>query len=176
MPGQIFSFGDLVPSIHPDAFVADNTVVIGQVTVEAGASIWYGCVLRSEFEPIVIGEGSNVQDGTVMHTDPGFPCRVGPGVTIGHAAVVHGATLEAGCLVGLHTTVLNGSVVGSQSLIGAGALVKEGQHIPPGVLAAGVPAKVIRELDEAGKARLAMNAVHYVELGRQHATLRTPLA
>jgi carbonic anhydrase/acetyltransferase-like protein (isoleucine patch superfamily) len=174
-PAHIFGFGDLTPSIHPDAFVAETATIIGNVTIEAGASVWYGCVLRSEFEPIVIGEGSNVQDGTIMHTDPGFPAIVGNGVTIGHAAVIHGATLADGCLVGLHATVLNGSTVGARSLIAAGALVKEGQQIPAGVLAAGVPAKVMRELDEAGLRRLTLNAEHYVELGRQHATKRTPL-
>ena len=173
MPGHVFSLGDLTPSIHPEAFVADNATIIGNVTIEAGASIWYGCVLRSEFEPIVIGANSNVQDLTVMHTDPGYPVTVGMGVTIGHAAVVHGATLEDGCLVGLHATVLNGAVVGAQSLIGAGALVKEGQQIPPRVLAAGVPAKVLREMDDV--ARLEVNAQHYVELGKQHASRRRPL-
>jgi len=172
---HIFSFGDLTPSIHPDAFVAETATIIGNVTIEAGASVWYGCVLRSEFEPIVIGEGSNVQDLTVMHTDPGFPAIVGEGVTIGHAAVIHGATLRDGCLIGLHATVLNGATIGARSLIAAGALVKEGDDIPDGVLAAGVPAKVKNELDAIGLRRLELNARHYVELGRQHATKRTAI-
>jgi carbonic anhydrase/acetyltransferase-like protein (isoleucine patch superfamily) len=169
----VYSFGDLVPSIHPDAFVAENATIIGNVTLEAGASVWYGCVLRSEFDAIIIGEGSNVQDLTVMHTDPGITCRVGKGVTIGHAAVIHGATLEDGCLVGLHATVLNRAVVGAQSLIAAGALVKEGQHIPPGVLAAGVPAKVVRELDDDARRGLAYSASHYVDNAKNHAAKRT---
>lgn len=175
MPGHVFAFGDLTPSIDPDAFIADNATIIGNVTIEAGASVWYGCVLRSEFEPIVVGARSNVQDGTIMHTDPGFPVVIGHGVTIGHAAVVHGATLEDGCLIGLHATVLNGATVGARSLIAAGALVREGQQIPPGVLAAGVPAQVRRELDEGGLHRLKLNSEHYVELGKQHATKRTPI-
>ncbi len=175
MPGLIFSFGDLTPQIHPDAFIADNAVIVGNVTVGAGASVWYGCVLRSEREPIVIGEHTSVQDGTVMHVDPGMPCTVGKGVTIGHAAVVHGATVGDGCLIGLHATVLSGSLIGEQAMIAAGALVKEGQEIPPGSLAAGVPAKVLREVSDADRARMKFSAAHYVELGRQHATNRVRL-
>jgi carbonic anhydrase/acetyltransferase-like protein (isoleucine patch superfamily) len=171
----VYSFGDFTPQIHPDAWVAENATIVGNVVLEAGASVWYGCVLRSEFETITIGEGSNVQDLTVMHTDPGVPLRVGKGVTIGHAAMIHGATLEDGCLIGLHATVLNRAVVGAQSLIAAGALVKEGQVIPPGVLAAGIPAKVVRELDDAGRRGLAVSAQHYVENAKNHATKRTLL-
>jgi carbonic anhydrase/acetyltransferase-like protein (isoleucine patch superfamily) len=130
-------------------------------------------VLRSEFETITIGAGSNVQDLTVMHTDPGIPLTVGRGVTIGHAAMIHGATLEDGCLIGLHATVLNRSIVGAQSLIAAGALVKEGQVIPPGVLAAGVPAKVVRELDDAARNTLRLSSEHYVQNAKAHATRRT---
>lgn len=168
----LYAFGDLSPQIHPTAWVAENATLVGNIVLEAGASVWYGCVIRSEFEPIVIGEGSNVQDNTVMHTDPGIPLVVGKGVTIGHAAMIHGATLGDGCLVGLHATVLNRSVVGAQSLIAAGALVKEGQHIPSGVLAAGVPAKIVRELDDAARQGLALSAQHYVENAQAHATRR----
>ena len=171
----VFSFGDLTPQIHPSAWVADNAVLVGNIVLEAGASVWYGCVLRSEFEQIIIGEGSNVQDNTVMHTDPGITLRVGRDVTIGHAAMIHGATLEDGCMIGLHATVLNGAVVGAQSLVAAGALVKEGQHIPPGVLAAGVPAKVVKELDESAKQRLKYSATHYVDNAEAHRTKRTLL-
>jgi carbonic anhydrase/acetyltransferase-like protein (isoleucine patch superfamily) len=156
--------------------VAENATLIGNIVIAAGASVWYGCVLRSEFETITIGENSNVQDLTVMHTDPGIPLTVGKGVTIGHAAMIHGATLEDGCLIGLHATVLNRAVVGAESLIAAGALVKENQHIPTGVLAAGVPAKVMRELDDAARKGLAISAQHYVENARAHAEKRTLLA
>jgi carbonic anhydrase/acetyltransferase-like protein (isoleucine patch superfamily) len=169
----VYSFGDFTPQIHPDAWVAENATIIGNVVLEADASVWYGCVLRSEFETITIGEGSNVQDLTVMHTDPGVPLTVGRGVTIGHAAMIHGATLEDGCLIGLHATVLNRSVVEARSLIAAGALVKEGQVIPPGVLAAGIPAKVVRELDDAALRGLVVSAQHYVENAKNHATKRT---
>jgi carbonic anhydrase/acetyltransferase-like protein (isoleucine patch superfamily) len=169
----VYSFGDFTPQIHPDAWVAENATIIGNVVLEANASVWYGCVLRSEFETITIGEGSNVQDLTVMHTDPGVPLTVGKGVTIGHAAMIHGATLHDGCLIGLHATVLNRSVVGAHSLIAAGALVKEGQEIPSGVLAAGVPAKVVRELDEGARRGLVISAQHYVENAKNHSTKRT---
>lgn len=172
----VYSFGEFTPQIHPDAWVAENATIVGNVVLEAGASVWYGCVLRSEFETITIGEGSNVQDLTVMHTDPGIPLRVGKGVTIGHAAMIHGATLGDGCLIGLHATVLNRAVVGAQSLVAAGALVKEGQEIPAGVLAAGIPAKVVRELDEGAKQGLALSAQHYVENAKAHATTRRPIA
>jgi carbonic anhydrase/acetyltransferase-like protein (isoleucine patch superfamily) len=171
----VYAFGDLRPQIHPTAWVAENATLVGNIVVEAHASVWYGCVLRSEFSPIVIGEGSNVQDNTVMHTDPGVVLSVGKGVTIGHSAMIHGATLADGCLIGLHATVLNGAVVGAQSLVAAGALVKEGQKIPPGVLAAGVPAKVVRELDERARHALAISAQHYVENAKAHATKRTLL-
>ena len=169
----VYSFGDLTPQIHRDAWVAENATLVGNIVLEADASVWYGCVLRSEFETITIGEGSNVQDLTVMHTDPGVPLRVGKGVTIGHAAMIHGAPLEDGCLIGLHSTVLNGAVIGAQSLIAAAALVKEGHHIPPGVLAAGIPAKVVRELDDAARQRLVYSAQHYVENAKNHSTKRT---
>lgn len=168
----VYSFGEFAPQIHPDAWVAENATIIGNVVLEAGASVWYGCVLRSEFEAITIGEGSNVQDLTVMHTDPGIPLRVGKGVTIGHAAMIHGATLGDGCLIGLHATVLNRAVVGAQSLIAAGALVREGQEIPPGVLAAGVPAKIVRELDDSARRGLSLSAQHYVQNAKDHATKR----
>ena len=169
----VYAFRDRVPQIHPDAWIAENATIVGNVIVEAGASVWYGCMIRSEFETITIGENSNVQDLTVMHTDPGVPLRVGRGVTIGHAAMIHGATIGDGALIGLHATVLNRSIIGEQSLIAAGALVKEGQEIPAGVLAAGVPAKVVRELDDAAKQGLSLSADHYVENARNHATLRT---
>jgi carbonic anhydrase/acetyltransferase-like protein (isoleucine patch superfamily) len=168
----VFSFGELTPDIDPTAWIADNAMLVGNIVLKQDASVWYGCVLRSEFEAITIGEGSNVQDNTVMHTDPGVPLTVGTGVTIGHAAMIHGATLGDGCLIGLHATVLNGAVIGERSLVAAGALVKEGQVIPPGVLAAGVPAKVVRDLDEAAIARLAYSSSHYVENARHHATMR----
>ncbi len=169
----LYSFGEWVPQVHPEAWVAENATIVGNVIVEAGANIWYGSVLRNEFwDPIIIGAGSSVQDNSVLHTDPGLTLRVGRSVLIGHAACVHGATLEDGCLIGQHATVLNGAVVGAQSTIAAGAVVREGQQIPPGVLAAGVPAQVVRELDDAARGRPAAAAAYYVRNGQDHARKR----
>jgi carbonic anhydrase/acetyltransferase-like protein (isoleucine patch superfamily) len=173
----VYAIGEQVPQIHPDAWVAENATIVGNVIVEAGANIWYGCVLRNEFrDPIIIGEGASVQDNSVLHTDPGLTLRVGRHVLIGHAVCIHGATLEDECLIGQNATVLNGAVVGTQSTIAAGAVVREGQVIPPGVLAAGIPAKVVRELDQAGRARPKFAAEYYVTNGRDHATKRRLMA
>jgi len=171
----IFTFGSLTPAVHEGAFVAENATIVGHVRVRADASVWYGAVLRSEFEAIEIGEGSNVQDNAVLHTDPGFPATVGRFVTIGHGAIVHGATLGDGCLIGLHATVLNGARVGAATLVAAGAVVLEGADIPARVLVAGVPAKVIRSLRDDEVARLEMNAVHYVALAKRHRSERNPI-
>jgi carbonic anhydrase/acetyltransferase-like protein (isoleucine patch superfamily) len=149
--------------IHGSAYIAPNATVIGNVRIAAEASVWFGCVLRGDNEPIEIGPRTNVQDLTVIHTDEGIPCILGAGVTVGHRVVLHGATIQDGALVGIGAIVLNGATVGSEALIGAGALVTEGQIIPPRHLALGVPARVVRELtdEEAGHLRAA--AAHYVD-------------
>jgi carbonic anhydrase/acetyltransferase-like protein (isoleucine patch superfamily) len=172
----VYSLGDRHPQIHPDAWVAENATIVGNVIVEAGANIWYGCVLRNEFaDPIIIGEGSSVQDNSVLHTDPGLTLRVGKSVLIGHAACIHGATLEDACLIGQHATVLNGAVVGTEAMVAAGAVVREGQQIPPGVLAAGVPAQIVRELDAKGRGHARFAAQYYVTNGQNHATNRVEI-
>ncbi len=134
------------PQLHAESWVAPNASVIGSVTLAAKVSIWYGATLRAEFEPIEIGFGSNLQDGVTAHVDPGFPLRVGSGVSVGHNAVLHGCTVEDDCLIGMGAIVLNGAVIGAGSLVGAGAVVPQGAVIPPGSLVAGVPGKVRREL------------------------------
>ena len=134
------------PQLHPESWVAPNASVIGPVTLAAKVSIWYGATLRAEFEPIEIGFGSNLQDGVTAHVDPGFPLRVGSGVSVGHNAVLHGCTVEDDCLIGMGAIVLNGAVIGAGSLVGAGAVVPQGAVIPPGSLVAGGPGKVRREL------------------------------
>ncbi|ANE79535.1 gamma carbonic anhydrase family protein [Mycobacterium adipatum] len=134
------------PQLHAESWVAPNASVIGPVTLAAKVSIWYGATLRAEFEPIEIGFGSNLQDGVTAHVDPGFPLRVGSGVSVGHNAVLHGCTVEDDCLIGMGAIVLNGAVIGAGSLVGAGAVVPQGAVIPPGSLVAGVPGKVRREL------------------------------
>jgi carbonic anhydrase/acetyltransferase-like protein (isoleucine patch superfamily) len=149
--------------IHSTAYVAPNATIIGDVRVGAEASVWFGTVLRGDSEPIEIGPRTNVQDLAVIHTDEGIPCVLGAGVTVGHRAVIHGATIEDGALIGIGAIVLNGATVGVEALIGAGALVTEGQVIPPRHLALGVPARVVRELTNEETARLRAAAAHYVD-------------
>jgi carbonic anhydrase/acetyltransferase-like protein (isoleucine patch superfamily) len=145
------------------AWIAPTAAVIGNVRLEADASVWFGAVIRGDNEPIVIGRGSNVQDGSVLHTDPGFPLTIGAHVTIGHMAMLHGCTIEDGALVGIGAVVLNGARIGRNSLIGAHALITEGKVIPEGSLVMGAPGKVVRQLSAQEIAGLKGNAEHYVE-------------
>ncbi|MDP9028668.1 MAG: gamma carbonic anhydrase family protein [Actinomycetota bacterium] len=167
----LLPFDGHVPEVHPTAWVAPNATLIGRVRIEANASVWYGCVLRGDMDAIVLGEGSNLQDNSTVHTDAGVPTTIGAGVGIGHGAIVHGSTIEDGCLIGMGATLLNRSLVRAGAFVAAGALVLEGQEIPSGMLAAGVPAKVRGELDEVGRERVRVNAVQYQELARRHAKL-----
>lgn len=160
------------PEIHDDAWAAPSATVVGTVRLGAGANVWYGAVLRGDEEPIEIGERSNVQDGCVMHTDPGHPVRIGSDVTIGHAALVHGATVEDGVLIGMRSVLLNGARIGSGSIVGAGALVSEGVEIPPNSLVLGVPGKVRRETTEAERAAIATSAAGYVARAARHHGVR----
>ena len=162
-----FSFEGASPQVHPDAFVAPTATLVGDVRVEADASIWYGVVVRADYAPIVVRRGANVQDGSVLHGD--VLTEVGPGVTIGHACVVHGAVLEQECLIGNGTIVLDGARVGSRSLVAAHSLVAAGAQIPPGVLAAGAPAVVKRPLDGAAAGWVSTNPAEYQRLARRHA-------
>jgi carbonic anhydrase/acetyltransferase-like protein (isoleucine patch superfamily) len=162
----IFQLDDLVPDIHPDAWVAENASVIGRVRLAARSSVWFGAVLRGDNDLISIGEGSNVQDGAVLHTDPGRPLTVGPSVTIGHLAMLHGCTIGERSLVGLHAVVLNGAQIGRECVIGAGALVPEGKVFPDRCLLVGAPAKVMRELSDADVEAFQRGAKSYVERAR----------
>ncbi len=148
--------------IHPTAYVAPNATLIGEVRVAAEASVWFGCVLRGDDAPIVIGSRTNVQDLTVIHAKTGQPCTLGEGVTVGHRAVLHGATVEDGALVGIGAVVLNGATVGREALVGAGALVSEGMSIPPRCLALGVPARVVRDLTAEEVEHMHTLTAHYV--------------
>ena len=151
------------------AFVADTAVVVGDVTLKPGCTVWYGAVIRGDEGPIVIGENANVQDNAVLHCDPGGQITLGRDVTIGHGAIVHGAEVGEGSLVGMHATLLNGCKVGRHCIIGAGALVPEGKVIPDGTVAVGVPARVVKDAAEAQTAAAGYNAIAYVNLGRKHA-------
>ena len=165
---MIRAYRDKHPKIHERAFVAETAVLIGDVTLEEDSSVWYGAVIRADSAPIVIGKGANVQDGAVLHCDPGYPMTLGEGVTIGHSAVVHGAQVGENVVVGMHATLLNGCVIGENSIIGAGALVKEGQVIPPASLAVGVPAKVVRTLSPEQYEGNRENAAHYSHLAKEY--------
>ncbi|HRW20035.1 MAG TPA: gamma carbonic anhydrase family protein [Dermatophilaceae bacterium] len=167
---MILEVGEHAPQIAPTAWVAPTATVVGNVVVEAGASIWYGVVIRADRERITVGPDSNIQDNSVLHADPGSPVRIGRSVTVGHSAVVHGCTVEDGSLVGMHSTVLNGAVVGAGSLVAANALVPEGSVVPPRSLVAGVPATVRRELTDEESARLRHSAEVYAALRDLHRT------
>ena len=156
------------PEVHPEAWVAPNASLIGQVRLAARASVWYAATLRAEAEPIDIGAGTNIQDGVTIHVDSEFPVRVGNGVSVGHNAVLHGCTVEDGALIGMGAIVLNGAVIGAGSLVAAGALVPQGVVIPPRSLVAGVPGRVRRELSEAELASNRDNAAVYERLADLH--------
>ena len=165
---RIISVGGHTPQVDPGAFIAAGATLVGNVTVKKGASIFYGCVLRAEAAPITVGEDSNVQDNTVMHTDEGKPVVIGARVSIGHQALVHGAKVDDDVLIGMHATVLNDAHVGSESLVAAGAIVLEATDIPPRSLVAGVPAKVRREMTDEGVEKVRENAQSYLRLSALH--------
>ncbi|MEU5025874.1 gamma carbonic anhydrase family protein [Streptomyces milbemycinicus] len=164
----IAGVGGKEPKVDPEAFAAPTSVVIGDVTLGAGASVWYHAVLRGDAEAISVGAGSNIQDNCTMHADPGFPATVGERVSVGHNAVLHGCVIEDDVLIGMGATVLNGARVGAGSLVAAQALVPQGMRVPPGSLVAGVPAKVRRELTEEEREGIRANAEGYMELARHH--------
>lgn len=146
-----------------DWWIAPNAVLIGRVRLEAEASVWWGAVLRGDNEPITIGRRSNVQDGCVCHTDPGFPLTVGPDVTVGHMAMLHGCTVGEGCLIGIGAVILNGAKIGKNCLIGARALVGEGKEIPDNSLVLGMPGKVVGEVRPEQAERIRRGTARYVE-------------
>ncbi|MDQ0785777.1 carbonic anhydrase/acetyltransferase-like protein (isoleucine patch superfamily) [Streptomyces sp. B3I7] len=164
----IRGIGGKEPRLGEGVFVAPTAVVLGDVTLGAGASVWYGAVLRADVEGIAVGALSNVQDNCTLHADPGFPVSIGERVSLGHNAVVHGATVEDDCLIGMGATVLNGAVIGTGSLVAAQALVPQGMRVPPGSLVAGVPAKVKRPLTEEEREVVTLNATMYGDLAKTH--------
>jgi len=148
-------------------FIAPTAAVIGDVTLHENSSVWFSCVLRGDAERIEVGAGSNIQDGTVLHADPGFPMVVGRNVTVGHNAMLHGCTIGDGSLVGINAVVLNGARVGKRCLIGANALVTEGMEIPDGSLVLGSPAKIRSQLSEEQQLAIGHNADHYMGNARR---------
>ncbi len=158
----IYQLGDTAPDIAPTAWVADSAQVIGAVTLGEDASVWFGAILRGDTERLSIGRGSNVQDGSVLHADAGFPLVVGEGVTVGHQATLHGCTVGDGSLIGIKATVLNGARIGRNCLVGAGALVTEGKEFPDGSLILGTPARVAMQLTAEQIEGMRRGGAHYV--------------
>jgi carbonic anhydrase/acetyltransferase-like protein (isoleucine patch superfamily) len=157
------------------SWIAPDATLIGRVRLGRNASIWFGVTIRGDNDEISIGEDSNVQEHTMMHTDPGFPLRIGTGFTIGHKAMLHGCTIGDYSLIGMGAIVLNGARIGRNSLVGAGALVTEGKEFPDGSLIVGSPAKAVRQLDDAAISRLRASAAHYVANARRFITGLTPV-
>lgn len=156
-------------------FIAPNATVVGRVVLGKNVSVWYGAVVRADVEIVQVGANCNIQDLAVLHADPGFPCILEESVTVGHAAIVHGAKVGAGSMIGMHATVLNGAVIGKQCLIAAGALVKEGMHIPDHSMVVGVPAKILRTLDPKDLEWLQASAPNYVAVAKAHAEGQFPI-
>jgi carbonic anhydrase/acetyltransferase-like protein (isoleucine patch superfamily) len=166
----IYQLGDDAPRIAPTAWVADSAQLIGRVQLGEGASVWYGAVLRGDNEWITLGARSNVQDGSVLHTDMGSPLTLGDDVTVGHQAMLHGCTVGDGSLIGIQAVVLNGAKIGRNCLVGAGALVTEGKAFPDNSLILGSPAKAVREISAEQLAALRGSAASYVAKAQRHRT------
>ena len=156
------------PKIDPSAFLAAGALVMGDVQIGADSSVWYHAVVRGDADAIRIGSSTNIQDLSMIHADPGFPCVVGDRVTVGHRAILHGCRVEDDCLIGMGAVLLNGARVGAGSIVGAGALVLENQEIPPGSLVVGSPARVLRPLDGSARSKLELSWRHYVAQARRH--------
>jgi len=164
-----------MPIIHPSAFLAPTACVMGDVTLDQDASVWYGAVLRGDMAPIRIGAESNIQDGTIVHVDEGVPCTVGRRVGVGHRAILHGCTIEDDCLIGMGSVILNNVHIGTGSVVAAGAVIPEGMQVPPGSVVMGVPGRIVRRVDAALSARIAGTWQHYVEQAKAHRAGRFPL-
>jgi len=164
-----YRLGDSRVEAHPQSWVAPNATLVGKIRLGAGANVWFGAILRGDNELIHIGENSNVQDGSVMHTDMGYPLTLGTGVTVGHNAMLHGCSVGDFSLVGINAVVLNGAKIGKYCIIGANTLIAEGKEIPDGSLVVGSPGKVVRELTEQQKKMLEASAAHYVHNAQRYA-------
>ena len=158
-----YSLGEDRVQMADDAWIADTAAVIGKVTLEAGANVWFGAVIRGDVERITVGEHSNVQDGAVMHADSGVPLTLGKGITVGHNAMPHGCTVGDYSLIGINAVVLNGAKIGKHCIIGANSLIPEGKEIPDGSLVMGSPGKVVKTLNDQQKKMLELSAAHYVQ-------------
>jgi carbonic anhydrase/acetyltransferase-like protein (isoleucine patch superfamily) len=166
--GSLLPHGDKFPELSRSAWVAPGAYVVGDVRLAEESSVWYGAVLRGDTEPIQVGARTNVQDGCILHADPGYPAIVGDECVVGHNALVHGCEIGEGCLVGMGATILNGAKIGDGSIVAAGALVPEGKEYPPRSLIVGVPAKRVRDVSEEQTADIARGVRTYVERATSH--------
>lgn len=164
---SIYQLDNQTPDVHPTAYVAGSAEVMGNVTLEADSSIWFGTVIRGDNEPITIGDGSNIQDASVLHSDHGKPLTVGKRVTVGHGVMLHGCTIGDESLIGIGAVVLNGARIGKNCLVGAGSLVTEGKEFPDGSMIMGSPAKLVRQLSPEQQEGLRQSAQHYIDNARR---------
>ena len=165
----IYRLGEFTPDIHPTAWVAESADIIGNVKIEAGASVWFGVVVRGDNDQIIIGENTNIQDGSMLHADPGHPLIIGKNVTVGHHAILHACTVGDGALIGIRSTVLTGAVIGEGCLVGACALVTEGKKIEKNALIIGSPATVSRIMSDEAISKFQRTAGNYVRRGKLYA-------
>ena len=163
----LYGLDDRSPQLAAEAWAAPSADLIGDVRLSARASIWFGAVIRADNTPIIVGDDSNIQDGSVCHSDEGFPLTIGARVTIGHQAILHGCTIADDCLIGMGARILNGAVIEPECIVGAGALVTEGKHFQRGSLIVGAPARVVRQVSNEERARLRASASHYAEKARR---------
>ena len=165
----LYRIGDVEPKLGPGAWVAPSADLIGDVRLGARASVWFGAVLRGDNTPLILGEETNFQDGSVGHSDADFPLTIGARVTVGHQAILHGCTVADDCLIGMGARILNGAVIESECIIGAGALITEGKHFERGSLIVGAPARVVRQVSDEERRLLRASAEHYAEKAQRYA-------
>lgn len=171
----VYRLGERVPTIHPSAWVAPSADLIGLVQLAENSSVWFNAALRGDNEPIVLGANSNIQEGAVLHTDPGTPLTIGEWVTVGHQAMLHGCTIGDGTLIGMQAIVLNGARIGRECLIGAGALIGEGKEIPDRSVVLGSPGRIVRQLTDEDVAKIRAGVLTYVERARYYRDNLGPL-
>jgi carbonic anhydrase/acetyltransferase-like protein (isoleucine patch superfamily) len=164
----IYQLDDLIPTLHPSAWVADSAQVTGNVTLAEDSSVWFGVVIRGDMDAITVGKGSNIQDSSVLHTDQGVPLTIGENVTVGHQVMLHGCTIGDGSLIGIQAVILNGAKIGKNCLVGAGSLVTEGKEFPDGSMIFGSPAKAVRQLSEEQIEGLKLSAQRYIDNARRY--------
>ena len=165
---MIYDFNNISPKLDKDSWFAPNSVLIGNVTLKKDANIWFNATLRGDVEPITVGEGSNIQDGSVIHTDPGCPATIGKNVTVGHLVMLHGCIIDDDCLIGIGSTILNKAKIGKHSIIGANTLITENKVIPDNSLVVGSPGKVLRKVTNDETKAILENAKHYVDGSKKY--------